>query len=98
MFLQVAPTLHHFVECALFRPVASIRVVQLAGSVYAETYQEIVLLEKCAPLIVEKDTVGLKCMLNGLTRSTILLYEFDRSPEELNLHQRWLAALPGYCY
>lgn len=95
MLAQVAPALHHLVEGSLLAAVEAIGVVDLAGSVTTDTDKKIVLLEKGAPLVIQKDSVGLKRVLNGLPRPTVLLDDFDGLSKELDLHKRGLAALPS---
>ena len=92
---KVAPAFHHLVKCSLLPAIEPVGVMNLAWTVAAEADKEIVFLEKCAPLVIKQDTVGLECVLNGLSRPAILLYQFNGAPEELDLHQCGLAALPG---
>jgi len=72
--------------------------VELARAVDAQSDQEIVLLEKRAPGIVEKDAVGLKSVLHGLAGAAVLFHQFDGAPEKLKLHECGLAALPCHRY
>src|SRR5216683_281349 len=95
---QVPPALHNFVESALLAAVDPIRVVELAWTVNAQADQKIVFLEEDAPLIIEKDAVGLKSVLHDLIGSAVLFNELDGAPEELELHQRRLAPLPSHGY
>src|SRR5580692_5419617 len=95
---QLPPAPHHLIESALLAAVHTVSIVKLAGAVDAEADQEIVLLEKLAPFIIEKDAVGLKCVLYGLTWLAVLLDEFDGAPEKVQLHERRLAALPRHRY
>ena len=88
------PAAHHQVKGALAAAIDPIGVVEFARTVDAQADQEVVLLEEGAPLIVEQDAVGLEGVLHALARPAILLDEFDRAPEELELHQRRLATLP----
>ena len=53
------------------------------------------LLEERAPGVVEQQAVGLKRVLYGLAGAAVFLDERDGLLEELQLHQRRLAALPG---
>src|SRR5450631_3207908 len=84
---EEAPALHHFVEGASLAAVEPVRVMDLAWAVDAQADQKIMLLEKSAPLIIEKDAVGLKGVFDGLLGSAVLFDQFDGAPEELNLHQ-----------
>ena len=70
--------------------------MQFAGAVDAQADQKIVFLEEGAPVIVEQDAVGLKGVLHDLPGPAVLLDEFDGAPEEFELHQRRLAALPRH--
>ena len=93
---QLPPTPHHLIESALLAAVDAVGIVKLARAVDAQADQEIVLLEKFAPFIIEKDAVGLKGVLHGLVRPAVLFDEFDGAPEKVELHQRRLAALPRH--
>ena len=93
---QVPPALHHPVEGALPAAVDPVGVVDLARAVDAQADQEVVLLEEGAPVVVEQDAVGLEGVLHGLAGPAVLLDELDGAPEELELHQRRLAALPRH--
>ena len=95
---QEPPALHHLVEGALFAAVDTVGVVELARAVDAQADQKVVFLEEGAPVIVEKDAVGLKGVLHDLSRPAVLFDEFDGAPEEVELHQRRLAALPRHCH
>ena len=53
------------------------------------------LLEEGAPSVVEQEAVGLERLLNRLPGPLVFFHELDRALEELDLHQRRLAALPG---
>ena len=70
--------------------------MEFARAVDAQAHEKIVLLEKRAPLVIKKNAVGLKSVLHDLLRPAVFLDEFDRAPEELDLHQRRLAALPRH--
>ena len=52
-------------------------------------------LEEGAPVIVQQDAVGLEGVLNDLVRAAVFLDELERVPEEVELHQRRFASLPG---
>ena len=93
---QMPPAAHHAVERALPAAVAPIGVVEIARAVNAQADEEVVLLEEGAPLVVEQDAVGLERVLHDLARPTVSLDEVDRAPEEVELHQRRLAALPRH--
>ena len=94
----MSPPTHHLVEGALLAAVDPVSVMELPRAVDAETNQEIVLLEEGAPLIIQKDAVGLKSVLHNLAGLTVLFDEFDGAPEKVDLHQRRLAALPRHRY
>ena len=53
------------------------------------------LLEKRAPFVVQKHTVGLYRVQDLLTRFAVPLYDIHRAPEEVESHESRLAALPG---
>ncbi len=94
LFEQGEPR-HHALEgrCAPF--VDAIRVVHRARPVQAEANQEIMCLEKLAPLVSEGGAVGLKCVVNPLPWPRVSLLQADRVPEKREPHQRRLAALPA---
>ncbi len=93
---QEAPAAHHQVEGALAAAVDAVGVVQLARAVDAQADQEVVLLEEHAPVVVEQQAVGLEGVLHRLAGLAVLVDQLDRAAEELELHQRRLAALPGH--
>ena len=93
---QMPPSLHDEVEGALSAPVAPVGVVQFARPVDAQADQEIVLLEEGAPGVIEQHAVGLKGVLHLLAGPPVFLDQRDRVLEELQLHQRRLAALPRH--
>jgi hypothetical protein len=95
---QVLPALHHLVESTFLRAVQPVSVVEFAWPVDAQANQKVVFLKEGAPLIIEKDAVGLESVFHDLLGAAILFDEFDRAPEELELHQRRLTPLPGHCY
>ena len=87
--------MHHEIEGALAASVAPIGVVQFARAVDAQADQEVVFLEEGAPVVVEQQAVGLESVLHRLAGPAVFLDQFDGALEELELHQRRLAALPG---
>jgi hypothetical protein len=76
--------------------------MHMSGAIQAETDRVIVFLEELAPLIVQQGAVG----LHGVPRNAYLVCAsypaYDTFPGTRRLygrnrlHQRWLAALPGY--
>jgi hypothetical protein len=98
MLAQFPPPLHHLVEGALSAAVEPVGVVNFARAIDAQANQKTMFLEKRAPVVIEKDAVGLEGLLHHLAGSPVLLDQFDGSPEEVEFHQRWLAALPRYCH
>ena len=95
---QLPPTLHDPVEGSLPAAVNPVGVVDLARAIDAQTDQKIVFLEEGPPVVIEKNAIGLKGVLDYLAGPPILLDDFDGAPEEIELHQRRLAALPRHCY
>ena len=51
--------------------------------------------EELAPLVVEQRAVGLDRVLELLARAPVPLGQLDGAAEEVEAHQRGLAALPG---
>ena len=93
---QVSPALHDLVEGASFAAVEAVGVVDFAGAIDAQAHQKVVFLEESAPFVIEQNAVGLKSVLHDLVRPAVFLDEFDRAPEELDLHEGRLAALPSH--
>lgn len=73
----------------------AVGVVQFRGAVDAEPDQEVVLLEKDSPVVVEQDSVGLQVVLDPLTGLLVSLFRFDDSCEEVKTEPCGLATLPG---
>ena len=71
-----------------------IAVVELGGPVDADADQEPMLGEQLAPGIVQKRAVGLDGVLDPLARPAVTLGQLERPAEELQPHERGLAALP----
>ena len=70
-------------------------VVDILRTVDAQAHQERVLLEEPRPVLVEQRAVGLKVVLDALAWLRMLLLQRHDLVEELETHQRRLAALPG---
>ena len=70
--------------------------MDFARAVDAQPNQKIVFLEERAPVVIEKDAVGLEGVLHHLAGPAVLFNQFDGAPEEIELHQRRLAALPRH--
>lgn len=96
--LQATPALHHPIEGALCAVVDSVGVVQFARAIHAQADQKLVFLEERAPVIVHEDSVGLEGVLYGLAWLAVFLDKINRVLEELEFHQRRLAALPRHRY
>ena len=52
-------------------------------------------VEEFAPLVGEQRAVGLDRVVDGLARLPVSVGQFERTPEEVDTHQRRFAALPG---
>jgi hypothetical protein len=76
----------------------SVKVVKLFGSIQAEADQEIILVEKLAPLLVEEDAIGLEGVLDLGSGLLIFFLKFHGAPEEMETHESRLASLPGHGY
>ena len=90
-----SPAAHHLVERSLAALVDAIGVVQLARAVDAQADEELVRLEEGAPLVVEQRAVGLDRVRRPAVRALVAFDVLDRALEEVEAHQRRLAALPG---
>jgi hypothetical protein len=97
VFAQLTPALHNPVESSSSASVHTVGVMDFTRAVDAQTDEKIVFLEKGTPVVIEKDTVGLKGVLDHLARPPILLNDLERTPEEIELHQSWFATLPSHC-
>ena len=53
MFFQQLDSLHHFIERGESLPVPTVFVVELLRAIDRYTHQEIIFLEKLAPLIIQ---------------------------------------------
>ncbi len=93
--VQALPAAHHVVERALAAFVDAVGVVHLARAVDAQADEDLVLLEERAPLVVEPRAVGLDRVGDLLSGPLILPHVLDRALEEVEAHQRRLAALPA---
>jgi hypothetical protein len=69
-------------------------VVDLPGAVDRDPDEELVLLEEGRPGVVQLGAVGLDRVLCPLPRLQVLVDQLDGAVEELEPHQRRLAALP----
>ncbi|HEY5661766.1 MAG TPA: hypothetical protein VIR59_13350 [Gaiellaceae bacterium] len=91
---EIAEAAHDLIERAFVALVDAVRIVQLPLPVDREPDQEVVLLEERGPLLVEKRPVRLQRVRRPLARLQVLLRQLDRAAEEVEPHQRRLAALP----
>jgi hypothetical protein len=94
MRVQAPPAAHHFVERPSPALVHAIGIVQILRAVHGETDEHLVLLEEGAPRVVQHRAVGLDGVSNLLPGLLVLFDERDRAFEEVDAHQRRLAALP----
>ncbi len=95
VLLQAAGGRDDAVEDGSPAEVVPVGVVQLARPVDAEPDEVVVLGEERAPRVVEQDAVGLERALDRHARGHAALFGRARPPEEVETHQRRLAALPG---
>ena len=93
---QRFPAAHHLLEGAVAAAVDAVGVVDLLRPVHAQADQEAVRLEKPAPVIVQQHAVGLEGVLDFLVRPNVLLHELHGTFEEVQPHERGLAALPRH--
>ena len=70
-------------------------VVQVGRSVNRQADEEVVLLEKFAPRVVEPDSIGLERIAHAHSRGRAGRLQFDGAAEEVEPHQRGLASLVG---
>jgi hypothetical protein len=73
-------------------------VVQLPGTVHANSYQEVFIRQEPAPFIVEKDSVGLYTVDNGFVLRVVPFLEFNSFPVKINTGQGGFASMPGKEY
>ena len=85
---------HHLIEAAAsaFRDAEC--VVDLARAVDRDANQEVVLAQERGPLCVELGGIGLDRVRRPLTRLQVAIDKLNRAAEEVEPHQRRLAALP----
>ena len=86
---------HHVVEGRLPTLVHAVRVVDLARAVDGDPDEEVVLRQEHAPLVGQERPVGLERVQDLLARLPELIDELDGAAEEVESHERRLAALPG---
>ena len=83
------------VERRLAALVDAVGVVEFARAVDRDADQEVLCGEELRPLVVDEGAVGLDRVLDDLVGPAVALDEVDHSAEELDTHERRLAALPG---
>ncbi|CAB3796183.1 hypothetical protein LMG28138_04015 [Pararobbsia alpina] len=86
MLAQLLPPAHDQIEGALRMAIDAKGVVKFTRTINTQAHEKVVLLEELAPFVVEKNAVGLKSVLHNLSRPAVLFDEFDRVPEEFDLH------------
>ncbi len=98
MFPEKSCGSHDFVEGPSACSVFAVEIVKFTGAIYAESNEEIVLSEEPAPLVVKQDAVGLEGVFDVGARFPVFFLKLHGSPEKIESHKRWLAALPcdGY--
>jgi hypothetical protein len=79
---------------SLAAAVDPVGVVEFARAINTQSHQKAVFLEEHAPVLINQNAICLECMLHRLTWATVFLDQFDGLPEEAELHERRLAALP----
>ena len=94
VLLQQAQSAHHSQESRLPSLVHPVCVVQLTGTIEAESHQVAMFAKERAPLVIEKDAIGLNRVLDPCTGLAMLLGVRDDLAEEIEAHQRGLATLP----
>ena len=77
------------------RRVVPVGVVQLAWAVDAEAHEVVVLGEERRPLVVEQHAVGLDVRSTVMPGGHAAVLDRACPPEEVEPHERRLAALPG---
>ena len=85
---------HHLIEAAASAFCDAECVVDLAGAVDRDANQEVVLAQERRPLAVELGAIGLDRVRRPLTRLQVMIDKLNRAAEEVESHQRRLAALP----
>ena len=84
----------HAIEGRLAALAHAVGVVNLPRAVDRDPDEELVLLQKRSPLVIEQRTVRLQRVQDPLPRLRVLLLQLDRAAEELQAHDRRLATLP----
>jgi hypothetical protein len=64
-------------------------------AIKADTDEEVALLEKASPLIVQQYAVSLKRVVYSRARPSTGVLKVDGPTEELNAGEGWLTTLPG---
>ena len=75
--------------------VHALGIVDLRRAIHGEADQEAVLREEGRPGLVEERAVGLDGVLDDLAGPAVALHELQQAAEEVEAHERRLAALPG---
>ncbi len=85
----------HLVERRLAALGDPVVIVDVLRAVDGEAHQETMLLEEARPVLVEQRAVGLQVVFDALSGLRVLPLQRDHLAEEVEPHQRRLAALPG---
>ena len=96
MLLQQPRSPHHFLErrCTTF--IYTVGIVHGLWTIQTQPDQEVMLVEKPAPIIIQEDAIGLHGMLNVDAGARIGMYKVHCAIEKVESHQSWFAPLPGY--
>ena len=94
--LHEAGCLYNLIKGAMPPFVHTVEIMQVFCSVHTQSDQELMLLEKSTPVIVQQGPVGLHGIDDRGARFLVFLQQFHAPSEEIQSHERRLAALPGH--
>src|SRR6266571_5976625 len=96
MLLQQPRSTHHFLERRRTTFIYTVGIVHGLWTIQAQPDQEVMFVEKSAPIIIQEDAIGLHGVLNVDARASIGMHKLHRAIEKVESHQSWFATLPGY--
>ena len=95
VFLQQFNAAHHLVEGGIAALVDAIEIVNIPRAIEADTNQEVVFGKELTPFVVQRDGIGLECIINPHAAFFVLLLKAHRLSKKFDAHQGRFAALPG---
>jgi hypothetical protein len=94
VFLEQPGGSHDPVKGSMASFIFSVEVMKFLRTIHAQADKEFILVEKLAPLVVEEDSISLECVLDPGAGLCVFFLKFHGALEEIETHQRRLAALP----